>query len=53
VHPDGPTVLSSRYVSDYSALCSARAMASPDDGVEIWRGMECIYREDPHRGAAH
>lgn len=49
VRQDGPTILSSRYVSDYAALRSARAMAAPDDGVEIWRGMECIYRDGPGR----
>lgn len=52
VRQDGPTVLSSRYVSDYAALRSARSMAMPEDSVEIWRGMECIYRDGPRRTAA-
>jgi hypothetical protein len=25
-------------------------MATPDDGIEIWRGMECIYRDRPVEG---
>jgi hypothetical protein len=47
VRQGGPTVMSSRYASDYAAVRSARSMASPDDMVEIWRGMECIYRDQP------
>lgn len=47
VRRDGPTVTSSHYASDYAAVRSARSMASPDDVVEIWRGVECIYRDQP------
>jgi hypothetical protein len=47
VRQGGPMVLSSRYASDYAAVRSARAMATSDDVVEIWRGMECIYRDQP------
>lgn len=50
VRHSGPVVYSSRYISDYAALRSARLMATPDDGIEIWRGMECIYRDMPAEG---
>jgi hypothetical protein len=50
VRKSGPTVLSSRYISDYAALRSARLMAAPDDRIEIWRGRECIYHDQPLDG---
>ena len=31
----------------YRSPKSHPSMASPDDVVEIWRGMECIYRDQP------
>ena len=41
----GPVVYASTYISDYAALRGARHLATPEDGIEIWRGMHCIYRD--------
>jgi len=38
-------VYASTYLSDYAAVRGARMMAGSDDGIEIWRGMHCIYRD--------
>ncbi|MBV9550401.1 MAG: hypothetical protein JO256_12090 [Alphaproteobacteria bacterium] len=51
VRPGGPIVHMSHYVSDYAALRSARMLAEADDGLEIWRDAECIYKTGPHIAA--
>jgi len=38
-------VYASTYISDYAALRGARMIANSEDGIEIWRGMHCIYRD--------
>jgi hypothetical protein len=44
-------VYASTYISDYAALRGARMMARSEDGIEIWRGMHCIYRDGANDGA--
>jgi hypothetical protein len=41
----GPVVYSSTYFSDYAAIRGARFLAQPDDGIEIWKGVSCIYHD--------
>lgn len=46
VRKQGPSVVyASTYMSDYAALRGARMMADSEDGIEIWRGMHCIFRD--------
>ena len=42
-----PFVVSSRFIGDFHAIRRAQAMAEEDEGMEVWRGMQCIYRRDP------
>jgi hypothetical protein len=42
-------VYASTYISDYAALRGARMIARSEDGIEIWRGMHCIYRDRADR----
>ena len=30
-------------VSDFAAICTARAIAADGDAVEVWKDMDCIY----------
>ena len=41
-----PLVVSSRFLGDFHAIRRAQAMAEEDEGLEVWRGMKCIYRRD-------
>jgi hypothetical protein len=36
--------------SDFAAICAARKAAESGDGVEVWRGMDCIYAAQEHGG---
>lgn len=45
-HDNRPLVISSRFLGDFHAIRRGQAMAQPDEGVEIWRGMKCLYRRD-------
>ena len=49
----GPVVYASTYMSDYAALRGARHMAGAEDSIEIWRGMDCIYRDHFRPASAH
>lgn len=42
-----PLIVSSRFLGDFHAIRRGQAMAEEDEGVEVWRGMKCIYRRDP------
>lgn len=42
-----PLVISSRFLGDFHAIRRGQAMAEEDEGVEIWRGMTCLYRREP------
>lgn len=42
-----PLVVSSRFLGDFHAIRRAQAMAEEDEGLEVWRGMTCVYRRDP------
>ncbi|MBV9550307.1 MAG: hypothetical protein JO256_11620 [Alphaproteobacteria bacterium] len=46
-HNNQPLVISSRFLGDFHAIRRGQAMAEEDEGVEIWRGMKCLYRRDP------
>jgi hypothetical protein len=51
-----PTILRSRFLGDFHAIRRGQAMAHEDEGVEVWRGMKCLYRreclpQDFERGA--
>jgi hypothetical protein len=46
-HDNRPLVISSRFLGDFHAIRRGQAMAEEDEGVEIWRGMKCLYRRDP------
>lgn len=41
-----PLVISSRFLGDFHAIRRAQAMAQEDEGVEVWRGMKCLYRRE-------
>ena len=41
-----PTVVQSRFLGDFHAIRRGQAMAHPDEGVEVWRGMKCLYRRE-------
>jgi hypothetical protein len=41
-----PMVVSSRFLGDFHAIRRGQAMAQEDEGVEIWRGMTCLYRRE-------
>ena len=45
-HDTRPLVISSRFLGDFHAIRRAQAMAEPDEGVEVWRGMKCLYRRE-------
>lgn len=45
-HDNNPLVISSRFLGDFHAIRRAQAMAEEDEGVEVWRGMKCLYRRD-------
>ena len=42
-----PLIVSSRFLGDFHAIRRGQVMAEEDEGVEVWRGMTCIYRRDP------
>jgi hypothetical protein len=42
-----PLVVSSRFLGDFHAIRRGQSMAEDDEGLEVWRGMKCIYRRDP------
>lgn len=42
-----PLIVSSRFLGDFHAIRRGQAMAEEDEGLEVWRGMKCIYRRDP------
>jgi len=43
-------VYASKYINDYAAMRSARRMAQPGENIEIWRGLNCIYRQGGAQG---
>lgn len=45
-HDNKPLVISSRFLGDFHAIRRAQAMAEADEGVEVWRGMKCLYRRE-------
>jgi len=45
-HDNQPLVISSRFLGDFHAIRRGQSMAQPDEGVEIWRGMTCLYRRE-------
>ena len=45
-HDNRPLVVSSRFLGDFHAIRRGQAMAEEDEGVEVWRGMKCIYRRE-------
>jgi hypothetical protein len=55
LQPDGPPVIhAQRYLGDFHAIRRAQALAQDSADVEVWRGMDCIYRREtlPHRHLA-
>lgn len=42
-----PLIVSSRFLGDFHAIRRGQAMAEEDEGLEIWRGMKCVYRRGP------
>ena len=46
LNPDGkPVTHAGRYLGDYHAIRRARTLARGMDGLEVWRGPHCIYRD--------
>lgn len=45
-HDSRPLVVSSRFLGDFHAIRRAHAMAGEDEGIEVWRGMNCLYRRE-------
>ena len=43
---DNPLIVSSRFLGDFHAIRRAQAMAEENEGVEVWRGMTCLYRRE-------
>lgn len=41
-----PLVVASRFLGDFHAIQRAQAMAEEDEGIEVWRGMTCLYRRE-------
>ena len=41
----GAKIYASTYLNDYAAMRSARMLAKTSDSIEIWRGLNCIYRQ--------
>jgi hypothetical protein len=39
-------VYEGRYLGDFHAIRRAQALAGEDDGLEVWREMNCIYRRE-------
>ena len=42
-----PLVVSSSFLGDFHAIRRGQAIAEDDEGLEVWRGMKCVYRRDP------
>jgi hypothetical protein len=42
-----PLIVSSRFLGDFHAIRRAHAMAEEEEGLEVWRGMKCLYRRNP------
>jgi hypothetical protein len=40
------SVFATSQASDYAAVRRALRLAAEQDGVEVWRGMECVYSDD-------
>ena len=36
-------VVEVRLMGDHAAIRRARTLATDSDGVEVWRGMTCVY----------
>lgn len=47
--PGSSVVYASSYISDYAAVRGARMLAEVGDGIEIWRGIHCIYQDETRR----
>ncbi len=41
-----PLVIASKFLSDFHAIRRGQAMAEEDEGLEVWRGMTCLYRRE-------
>lgn len=41
-----PLIFASRFLGDFHAIRRGQAMAQDDEGVEVWRGMKCLYRRE-------
>lgn len=49
-HDNQPLIVTSRFLGDFHAIRRGQAMAEEDEGVEVWRGMKCLYRREPLPG---
>jgi hypothetical protein len=44
------SVLSAIHINDFAAIRRAQSLLEPGQGVEVWRGMTCIFARN-HRPA--
>jgi hypothetical protein len=45
MRPDGQAlVVESRFLGDHAAIRRAQTLAMEGDGLEVWRGMVCVYQ---------
>ena len=46
----GSRAVSTRLPGDVHAILCARRLADEEEDLEVWRGMDCIYRREtlPH-----
>lgn len=44
------SVLSAIHINDFAAIRRAQSLLEPGQGVEVWRGMTCIFTRN-HRPA--
>lgn len=52
MRPEGPPVIhAERYLGDFHAIRRARTLAQDGEGVEVWRGPNCIYRDHDRHAA--
>ena len=41
-----PLIISGRFLGDFHAIRRSQEMAEEDEGLEVWRGMKCIFRRE-------
>jgi hypothetical protein len=39
----GPVIFACPHASDFAAIRRAQSLAEPEDQVEVWRDLDCVY----------